>query len=405
LICAFLFISFLLTSTNVSFNAFSQAENKSILPGFVKINTPDHTSIYEGDIINCTIKGDPINTYWTIENNSNHYSFYQDNPVIFDPEPTPLQQQYVKLSVYAEYSNGTASDSIQLKLHRLYFGDIHFHSELSDGYNPVDTLYQNAIDDNYVDFACLTDHAEIVNDLDHTPPQPLWMFTRSLIQYLRYKLTDYNEWDIIKQKAIEYNQPGTFSTFLGFEYSPGPWYKGGLQWSSNGHEDISHVNFYYKDVYEGAPEYSGGDCPTWHEVLDKMNQENDKGNLNIAFPHHPLATFGFWGAYTVNWTYLAQKVITNSESTVLTGAEVYSKWGQSIGKYSGIPLTWRYSPGNCLDEPTYWVENALWEWSELNVKRPFVMIASSDNHATDRPASASMKSRISRSHPNPAGII
>lgn len=395
----------LLFSSISSYKAYSLDDKVQQLMGFVQINITDYSTIYEGDLINCSIKGNPIETYWRIDNHSNHYTFYHDNPLIFDPEPTPLQQQSSTLTVYAEYENGTACDSVNVKIHRLFFGDIHFHSELSDGYNPIDDMYQNAIDDNYLDFACLTDHAEIVNDLDHTPPQPLWMFSRSLIQYLRHKLTDYDEWEIIKEKTRKYNQPGMFSTFLGYEYSPGPWYKGGFPWSSDGHEDIGHINFYYKDVYDDAPEYSARDCPTWHDVLDKMNEEHDKGNLNIAFPHHPLATFGIWGEYTVNWTYLAQQVIANSKSSVLMGAEVYSKWGQSIGKYSGIPLTWPFSPRNCRDKPTYWVENGLWEWSEHSIKRPFVMIASSDNHATDRPGSASLNSRISATHPNPAGLI
>ncbi len=231
------------------------------------------------------------------------------------------------------------------------------------------------------------------------------MFTRSLIQFLRYKLTDYDEWELIKEKTDDFYDPGSFTTFLGFEYSPGPWYKGGFPWSENGHEDISHVNFYYKDVYTDAPELSARDCATWHEVFSEMNKQNDKGNLNFAFAHHPLAKFGIFGAYTVNWSYLAQQVIGKSTDTVFLGGEVYSKWGQAIGKYSDIPITWPYNPTSLADEPQYWVETALWEWSKLENKQPFLMIASSDNHATDRPASASMSSRISSTDPNPAGII
>ena len=371
----------------------------------VQIHIPNYTTIFEGSIINCTIKGTPERIFWSIDNKSEHTTFYKNNPVIYDPEPTPLEKKYCNLSVHAVYSNSTISDTVIIQLHRLYFGDIHFHSVYSDGFNTVETLYENAINDRYVDFACLTDHAEIVNSIDHTPPQPIWMFTRSLIQFLRYKLTDYDEWELIKENTNEFYDPGTFTTFLGFEYSPGPWYKGGFPWSENGHEDISHVNFYYKDVYTDAPELSARDCATWHEVFKEMNAQNNKGNLNIAFAHHPLAKFGIFGAYTVNWSYLAQEVIGQSANNVFLGGEVYSKWGQAIGKYSDIPITWPYSPTASADEPQYWVETALWEWSKLENKQPFLMIASSDNHATDRPASASMNSRISSTDPNPAGII
>lgn len=408
MVCLLSFVFLIFPLTSIQFDdANSQELEKSLdaRSTFVNINLSDYSSVYEGCIIKCSIKGTPERIFWTINNQSEHETFYGNNPVLFDPEPTPADKQYCTLRVHAIYNDTSVSDAVIVKLHRLFFGDIHFHSIFSDGYNSVDALYENAITDNYVDFACLTDHAEIVNELDFTPPQPVWMFTRSLLQYLRYKSTNYDEWKSIKEKANEYYQPGSFTTFLGYEYSPGPWYKGGFPWSSHGHEDISHVNFYYKDVYPDAPEFSARDCLTWHEILDKMNEEHNNGHLNIAFPHHPLSTFGFWGEYTVNWTYLAQNVIAQTHSNVLMGAEVYSKWGQSIGKYSDIPITWSYGKSTMSDKPVYWVETALWEWSKLDNKHPFLMIASSDNHATNRPASASLNSRISKGHPNPAGLI
>lgn len=387
----------------------SQELNKQsigLLDKEVIIKLEKYAELFEGDIVPCSITGSPKSVYWTIDNQSIHTYFYNTNPVLFDPEPTPLKKEYVNLSVFAEYQDHISFDSIPVKIHRLYFGDLHFHSTFSDGYNPADTLYENAINDNYVDYVCLTDHAEIVNSLDFTPPQPLWMFSRSLVQYLSYIFTDYDEWELIKSKAIEYYTPGSFTTFLGFEYSPGPWYPGGFPWSTDGHEDISHVNFYYKDVYPDAPEFSAHNTHTWHDIFAKMYDEYQKGHLSFCFPHHPLATFGFWGAYTVNWTYLADNVDGQQTKTLLRGAEVYSKWGQAIGKYSDIPMTWTYSPSNTFDLPQYWVENGLWEWSSPEkINQRFMMIASSDNHATDRPASASMNSRISSSHPNPAGII
>ena len=372
----------------------------------VSISLNDYTELYEGDMVPCIIQNNPSRIYWTIDNQSEHFTFYQTNPVIFDPEQTPLEKEYVTLSVFAMYDDHTSYDSIQVKIYRIYFGDIHFHSTFSDGYNPIDILYKNAIDDNYVDYVCLTDHAEIVNGLDLTPPQPLWMFSRSVLQYLAFLFTDYDEWQIIKEKAIEYYDPGSFTTFLGFEYSPGPWYPGGFPFSQDGHEDISHVNFYYKDVYSDAPEFSARQQHTWHDIFNAMYEEHQKGHYNIAFPHHPLATFGIWGAYTVNWSYLANNIDAEARNALLRGAEVYSKWGQAIGKYSDIPITWSYSSVNILDKPQYWIENGLWEWSTSDkINQRFMMIASSDNHATDRPASASMNSRISSGHPNPAGII
>ena len=294
-----------------------------------------------------------------------------------------------------------------MKIKRLFFGDIHFHSRISDGYHKIDTLYQNAIKDNYLDFVCLTDHAEIINGLDHTPHQPLWMRAQSLVQFFLYKVFGRDEWQIIKNKANEYYNPGSFTTFLGFEYSAGPWYPGGWPWSPNGHEDISHINFYYRDVYPDAPEFSGWEKHTFNDIFQAMSDEWDKGHMNVGFPHHPLMKMGIGGSCSVNWTFLANDIInTVSRDKVLRGVETYSKWGIAIGKYSGIPLLWPYYASSCDDYPEYWVENGLWEWSENERKNQrFVLMASSDNHAVDRPGSASMQSRISKKHPNPSGIV
>ena len=373
----------------------------------VKINIDPDSIICEGDIIDCNITGNPTVKYWQINNQSIHTTFHRDDPIIFDPEPTPLNEEYVNLTVYAEDDTGNAYDTVRIQVKRLFFGDIHFHSTISDGYHEIDTLYQNAIKDNYLDFVCLTDHAEIINGIDHTPPQPLWMRLHSLVQFIRYKLSDYDEWQIIKDKATEYYNPGNFTTFLGFEYSPGPWYPGGWPWSPNGHEDICHVNFYYKDIYPDAPEYSAWDKHTLDDIFKAMGDEWDKGHLNVGFPHHPLMKISIFGAYSVNWTFLANDIInTVSRDKVLRGVETYSKWGTAIGKYSGIPILWPYDPASCCDYPEYWTENGLWEWSNNARKNQrFVLMASSDNHAVDRPGSASMQSRVSGNHPNPSGIL
>jgi len=373
----------------------------------VLINLTPGSIVYEGDIVNCTVTGDPHDMFWMINRQSPHYTFYGHDPILFDPEPTPLNATYVNLSVWAVSDQFASYDTVQIKLKRLYFGDIQFHSTLSDGYNDPDTLYSNAIVDNYLDFACLTDHAEIVNEIDHTPPQPLWMFARCVLQYLRYKFTSYDEWQIIKDTTQEYYQPGRFTTLLGFEYSPGPWYPGGHLWSEHGWEDVGHVCFYYKDVYADAPEYSAGDQYTFDDVFQAMADEWDKGHYNIGFPHHPLMKIGSWGEYTVNWSFLASGMEhPEARNQILRGVETYSKWGSAIGIYSGYPMIWPYESKSMVDHPSYWVENGLWEWSKHPLKNQrFALIASSDNHAVDRPGSASMESRVAKSHPNPAGII
>ena len=373
----------------------------------VRINVQPMTTIYEGDIIDCDITGDPEIIYWQIENQGTHTTFFNDDPVIFDPEPTPLDKEYVNLSVHAIKNTAHVSDFIKIKIKRLFFGDIHFHSRISDGYHDVDTLYKNAIDDNYLDFACLTDHAEIINSIDITPFQPLWMRIQGIIQYLMYKFLGRDEWQITKNKANEYYNPGNFTTFLGFEYSSSAWYPGGSPLGPNGHFDTGHVNFYYKDVYPDANKYSSWRKYTFDDIFQAMNEEHKKGHLNVGFPHHPLMTMGIGGSVTINWSFLANNIDdTSARNTVLRGVETYSKWGCAIGKYSGIPISWPYDKAVCDDHPDFWVENALWEWSKkYDNSQKFVLMASSDNHAVDRPGSAYLESRFSKITPKPSGII
>ena len=61
-------------------------------------------------------------------------------------------------------------------------------------------LYKNAIKDNYLDFVCLSDHTEVLNSIDTTSPY----FIRDLIQVIINNLLNRSEWQILKEKAIEY---------------------------------------------------------------------------------------------------------------------------------------------------------------------------------------------------------
>jgi len=374
-------------------------------PPTVKININPYSIIYEGDIIDCDMTGEPSVMYWQINGQSKHTTFYGNDPIIFDPELTPLDNDYVDLTVYVENEAGSDSDTARVMIKRLFFGDIHFHSTLSDGKYKIDRLYKNAIKDNYLDFVCLTYHAEIIDAVEKTAPNPIL----ETIQFYLNKILGRSEWKMIKDKAIEYNIPGRFTTFIGFEWSASAEYPGGYPDSPYGHEDVSHVNFYYRDNYSDAPKYSAWDKHTYDDVFQAMADEWDKGHLNLGFPHHPLIFNGF-ETNTVNWSCLADKMVnTSARDKILRGAEMYSCWGTAIGKFSDIPIVWPYLDKNLHDQTDAWVENGLWKWSE-NSRRGgnFALMASSDTHFQSRPGSALVRNpfRPFSFHPdNPAGII
>lgn len=371
----------------------------------VRLNIQPYSLLYEGDLVNCSVTGTPIDHYWQINGQSHHTLFSGNDPVLFDPEPTPLNDTYVTLSVTVIDGTQRSSDSVPIQLRRLYFGDLQFHSIHSDGEYWPQTLYQNAIADNYLDFAGLTDHAENINQVDMTPPQPLRVWLRNLAGALAYRLYGRDEWAMIKHDANVSYRPGDFTTLLGFEWSSGPWFPGGSPLSKDGHNDVCHICFFYRDVYPNAPKYSAWDHWTLDDILGAMKTERDNGLLNVGFPHHPLMRIKNMGDYTVNWTYLATK-LTNATARdeVLRGVETYSRWGTAIGNYSGLPLEYPYESDELRDNATYWVENALWEWSKDPMKSsPFALMSGSDTHMVARPGSAQIGlDRMSKT--NPSGI-
>ena len=85
-------------------------------------------------------------------------------------------------------------------------GEMHGHTNLSDGQPDIDTYFRNIRDLAKLDFAVLTDH-----DHGGVGKSELWVGSPS-------------KWDLIKEKAAEYCEEGKFSTLLGYERDSYPFY-------------------------------------------------------------------------------------------------------------------------------------------------------------------------------------
>jgi hypothetical protein len=353
----------------------------------VEINIDPYTEVYEGDIIDCDISGNTEDIYWQIDYGRQHSTFFGDDPVIFDPEPTPLTTEFVNLTVYAENENGSDYDTIPIKLFRIFFGDIHWHTVFSDGDFEIDTQYKNAVEDNYLDFTACTDHGEL---LDGISTKFGGVRERDIIKTFIEKLLRFSEWQVMKDKCIEYYEPGRFSTLLGFEWTAAQWSWGGKDWTPHGWEDVGHINFYYRDIYPDAKEFADYQKLNYDSILHAMSKEYDKGHLNIGFPHHPLGRASRFN-FTTNFTFLSDEIKHECcRNKIIRGVEVFSRWGNSIGEFTpGIPWFWPYNLSQFTNQTDSWVENACWEWSEDDMKGvKFSFIASSDTHDYDRPGSA-----------------
>ncbi len=75
---------------------------------------------------------------------------------------------------------------------RLYWGDLHVHTKLSDGLGTPDSAYEFAFLDAGLDFAAVADHGQYMSDQD---------------------------WEIIQKSNKRFNMPGEFVTFNAYEYS------------------------------------------------------------------------------------------------------------------------------------------------------------------------------------------
>ncbi len=87
--------------------------------------------------------------------------------------------------------------------YNLYYGELHGHSNLSDGQPTIDDYYKQIRDNAGLDFAALSDH-------DHGGVGNAELFGE--------------KWDIIRAKAREYDEPGKFSVILAYERDSYPWY-------------------------------------------------------------------------------------------------------------------------------------------------------------------------------------
>ena len=182
----------------------------------------------------------------------------------------------VDLAEFAARSNPAMCVTAEPE-HRIFWGDIHGHSTLSDGRLPIDEMYAYSRDVALLDIAASGDH--------ETAFHP-------------------DKWEIAQQTANDFYRSGEFVTFRGFE------------WTSN---NFGHRNVYYRtgDLTASLPP------PDFRHLQYTMPPSEfhpmieDPGALIV--PHHTLVG--------TNWDYWDPR-----ERLV----EIYSTWGRT--EFSGNSL-------------------------------------------------------------------
>ncbi|MHA1805033.1 MAG: DUF3604 domain-containing protein [Promethearchaeota archaeon] len=140
---------------------------------------------------------------------------------------------------------------------RIYWGDIHAHTLMSDGSGLITEAYEFARDVALLDFAALTDHSEhftYVGDLDL-----------------------FNMFSNYIQKTNQFNQPGTFVTLVSTEWTPNYVVRGE-------NTATGHLNFYFKG--DTMPYFSTFTHHTPDELYAFL--KNDSRYEFLAWGHHTL---------------------------------------------------------------------------------------------------------------------
>ena len=96
--------------------------------------------------------------------------------------------------------------------YNVYFGELHGHTNLSDGSPDIDSYFTHIRDTAKLDFAALTDH-------DHGGIGKKELFGEL--------------WEYIRSKVKEYNDPGSFTTILAYERDSYPWYNNMIVYYGN----------------------------------------------------------------------------------------------------------------------------------------------------------------------------
>ncbi|ONI45254.1 hypothetical protein AN641_04325 [Candidatus Epulonipiscioides gigas] len=189
----------------------------------------------------------------------------------------------------------------------LYFGQIHSHSNLSDGKGDIDEAYEYAKDVARLDFFAVTDHS---NSFDNE---------------LKANIADGSmseEWKKGQEIANKFNEPGIFTAIYAYEMT---WSATTGQWG--------HITTYNTPGFE-TRNNKDIDLKNYYEILTTQP-------MSISQFNHPGITFGNFANYTF-YSKEADKVI-NLIEVVNNKVPSYDEYTQALD------MGWHLAPTNNQD--------------------------------------------------------
>ena len=169
------------------------------------------------------------------------------------------------------------------KTERVYWGEIHGHSEMSDGCGKYAERYRHARDEGALDFAAAADHACYHSD---------------------------NQWQWMQDVTNAFNAPGAFATLIGYEWA-------GRQGHRNVYTDRDRL-----DLFRGMYPPTGDLDVVWRHFHDDAHV--------VGGPHAPCAHGVVWQRH---------------DPAVERFVEIYSMWGASDDRNNPL-APWRIKDGD-----------------------------------------------------------
>ena len=212
-----------------------------------------------------------------------------------------------------------------------YFGQIHSHTNLSDGLGDIDEAYDYARNEANVDFLAVTDHSN-------------WFDNESLANIKDGSASE--EWQLAQATANQKNDDGNFVAMYGYEMS----------WSAST-GGYGHMNTYNTPGFETRTN-SSMTLKKYYETLKTQPQ-------SISMFNHPGETFGDFEGFA-HYDEAIDELITLIEVGNSDGDINSNNYFPSYDKYiEALDKGWHIAPTNGQD-------NHKGKWGDANTTRTVV---------------------------------
>lgn len=289
------------------------------------IATFEDESGVDMDSVKLTFNGEDVTTKLIKEENSVKYSITED---LEDGKYT------VKIEVKDTLGNLTTKEwkfTVGQQETNLYFGQLHSHTNLSDGQGSIDEAYTYARDNANVDFVAVTDHSN-------------WFDNDTLANMGDGSASE--EWQLGLSTADKYNEDGEFVAIYGFE----------MTWSgSTG--GYGHINTFNTDGFETRTN-KDMTLKNYYDTLKKYPE-------SLSQLNHPGKTFGNFSDYAHYDTEIDELVtlieVGNGEGAIRTSGYFpsYEEYTRALDK------GWHVAPTNNQD-------NHKGKWGNANTARTVI---------------------------------